>query len=158
MIDDNHVITAGIQTMANPDDPAMNGYELKVTLMRSERGALDEKDKKYVIYSALWNNSDKKMDILIKNNYIINLAKEQHTGGYANDIMEAKIIASIQRGAHIIRADGFWDNMAGNLSPGYIYGVEIEDDTNHKCYDIQFELGKDWKWRYHNIEIVNTRW
>lgn len=34
--------------------------------------------------------------------------------------------------------------------------VMTADETNHKCYDIQFELGTDWKWRYRNINVSDT--
>lgn len=65
--------------------------------------------------------------------------------------------ASIQYGAHVIRTDGFKESVIGELSPGYVYGLEIEDITNHAYYDIQFELGKGWKWRYRNIEVSGTK-
>ena len=35
------------------------------------------------------------------------------------------------------------NEFAGKLSPRFIYGVNIEDTTSHKGYDILLELGKD---------------
>lgn len=141
------------QTMADPDDTSMDLYDLKVLLVRSEKRNINSTSTGYAIKCSLWNNSDRKIQLLINNYYVIDLKKEQHTGQMIYDQEEAYMNASIQYGAHIIRTDGFKDSVIGELSPGYVYGLEIEDITNYAYYDIQFELGKDWKWRYRNIEV-----
>ena len=145
-------------TMADSDDPAMNGYDLKSMIIKTEELCLGYGKRGTLIVSGIWNNSVKKIAANMDNSYIINAEKEQHNLEYPYSGYSVTNRFSIHSGAHLIKGDVFTYKISGTPTPGWVYGLEMTDRTNHKAYDVQFMLGNDWKWRYANIDVSDSNY
>lgn len=124
------------------------GHELRVEVSRFILSSYEGDANGCTIFCSILNQSKKRARVKLISSFIINSDSEQRERDYyltGYQFTEKNIEAE----AKCTFGDIFLENNAGKIRVGWRYGVEIQDMTNGKTYDVLFKLDniqtKEWK-------------
>lgn len=147
-MDIDHVMTADeIDALFRDDIKKKDNAipDVRVTFIKAERKKVSVDRMGCVIMCAIWNNSPKKISLRV-NSYVITDKMEQHRPSTSCSGYNISGTVTIRPGAHVIKGDIFYEEYTGMMSVGWIYGVEIVDESGYE-QDTEFEMKPDGEWQ-----------
>jgi hypothetical protein len=135
-------------------DKFFEGQSINIEILNHEKTSFTQGGNGAVIYYKIENLTNKKIHILVQDEYVINkkngqFDKDFYLTGFHIDK------TSIQPGAHKVAGAIFLDSTCGELEDSFRTGVTVIDETNGREYKAIFLLREN-KWLLVNCEIKES--
>ena len=129
---------------------------VKTNIIESEKTEYPSGDKGCTIYCSIKNSMNQKIDIEIKDSFIVNNQGEQHIKenyltGYIVDGEN-----TIQAQVMLVRGEVYIEETSGELQPGWVYGISILNKATEETYEWLFQFDDNNQWTCISFDSVES--